>query len=229
MNNQKIFSIAIDGPCGAGKSKVSDDVAKALDIIHLDTGAMYRAVGLYMLKNGVNPEDAETVSKRVEEVKVEVEYAEGQQKTLLMGEDVSAEIRTEQAGQAASDVSKVKRVRERMVEMQREIAQGISLIMDGRDIGTCVLPDATIKIYLTADAKGRAKRRYDELVRKNVPADFDTVYKDLLERDHNDMTRENSPLKQAEDACVVDTTHMTQSEVVDEIIALLEKRLEAQA
>ena len=228
MNNQKIFSIAIDGPCGAGKSKVSDDVAKALDIIHLDTGAMYRAVGLYMLRNGVDPTDAETVSKRVEEVKVDVAYENGLQKTLLMGEDVSSEIRTEQAGAAASDVSKVKRVRERMVEMQQEIAKGISLIMDGRDIGTCVLPDATIKIYLTADAKERAKRRYDELVRKNVEADFETVYRDLLERDHNDMTRENSPLRQAEDAVVLDTTPLTQEEVVDEIIRLLNQRLEAQ-
>ncbi|MBR3928319.1 MAG: (d)CMP kinase [Clostridia bacterium] len=227
MNNEKIFSIAIDGPCGAGKSSVADDAAKRLNILHLDTGAMYRAVGLYMLENEIDIHNPDEVKAHMDEVKIDVAFENGIQKTYLCGRDVSSLIRTQEAGDAASAVSKGAYVREKMVLKQREIAKGMSILMDGRDAGTCILPDATLKIYLTADVHERARRRYDERVQKGEACVFDDVLKECIERDHNDMNREVSPLIQAEDAVVVDSTHMTQAEVVDRIIALLKERLEA--
>ena len=227
MNKDKIFSIAIDGPCGAGKSSVSDDVARKLDIMHLDTGAMYRAVGLYMMRNGVDIHDLQAVEARMDEVAIDVTYVNGSQKTWLMGEDVSKLIRTQEAGDAASAVSKGAYVRQKMVELQQALSKGVSLLVDGRDAGTCILPEATLKIFLTADVRERAKRRYDERVRKGESCDYDEVLKECIERDKNDMTRKVSPLIQAEDAVVVDSTSMTQEEVVDKIIALLEERLGA--
>ena len=227
MNKDKIFSIAIDGPCGAGKSSVSDDVARKLDIMHLDTGAMYRAVGLYMMRNGVDIHDLQAVEARMDEVAIDVTYENGSQKTWLMGEDVSKLIRTQEAGDAASAVSKGAYVRQKMVELQQALSKGVSLLVDGRDAGTCILPEATLKIFLTADVRERAKRRYDERVRKGESCDYDEVLKECIERDKNDMTRKVSPLIQAEDAVVVDSTSMTQEEVVDKIIALLEERLGA--
>lgn len=227
MNNEKVFSIAIDGPCGAGKSSVSDDVAEMLDIMHLDSGAMYRAVGLYMLRNGVDVKDIAAVEARMDEVEVDVKYENGDQKTYLMGEDVSCLIRTQEVGDAASAVSKGAYVRRKMVERQQALSKGVSLLVDGRDAGTCILPEATLKIFLTADVRERAQRRYDERIRKGEACDYDEVLKECIERDHNDMTRAVSPLIQAEDAVVVDSTNMTQAEVVDEIIRLLKERLEA--
>ncbi len=227
MNNEKVFSIAIDGPCGAGKSSVSDDVAKKLDIMHLDSGAMYRAVGLYMLRNGVDVKDISAVEARMDEVQVDVVYENGDQKTFLMGEDVSSVIRTQEVGDAASAVSKGAYVRKKMVERQQALSKGVSLLVDGRDAGTCILPEATLKIFLTADVRERAQRRYDERIRKGEACDYEEVLKECIERDHNDMTRKVSPLIQAEDAVVVDSTRMTQAEVVDRIIALLKERLEA--
>ena len=227
MNNEKVFSIAIDGPCGAGKSSVSDDVAEKLDIMHLDSGAMYRAVGLYMLRNGVDVKDIAAVEARMDEVEVDVKYENGDQKTYLMGEDVSSLIRTQEVGDAASAVSKGAYVRRKMVERQQALSKGVSLLVDGRDAGTCILPEATLKIFLTADVRERAQRRYDERIRKGEACDYDEVLKECIERDHNDMTRAVSPLIQAEDAVVVDSTHMTQAEVVDRIVALLKERLEA--
>lgn len=227
MNNEKVFSIAIDGPCGAGKSSVSDDVAKKLDIMHLDSGAMYRAVGLYMLRNNVDVKDLSAVEARMDEVEIDVKYENGDQKTYLMGEDVSKLIRTQEAGDAASAVSKGAYVRKKMVERQQALSKGVSLLVDGRDAGTCILPDATLKIFLTADVRERARRRYDERVGKGELCDYEEVLKECIERDHNDMTRAVSPLIQAEDAVVVDSTNMTQAEVVDEIIRLLKERLGA--
>ncbi len=227
MNNEKVFSIAIDGPCGAGKSSVSDDVAEKLDIMHLDSGAMYRAVGLYMLRNGVDVKDIAAVEACMDEVEVDVKYENGDQKTYLMGEDVSSLIRTQEVGDAASAVSKGAYVRRKMVERQQALSKGVSLLVDGRDAGTCILPEATLKIFLTADVRERAQRRYDERIRKGEACDYDEVLKECIERDHNDMTRAVSPLIQAEDAVVVDSTHMTQAEVVDRIVALLKERLEA--
>ena len=227
MNNEKVFSIAIDGPCGAGKSSVSDDVAKKLDIMHLDSGAMYRAVGLYMLRNSVDVKDISAVEARMDEVQVDVVYENGDQKTFLMGEDVSSVIRTQEVGDAASAVSKGAYVRKKMVERQQALSKGVSLLVDGRDAGTCILPEATLKIFLTADVRERAQRRYDERIRKGEACDYEEVLKECIERDHNDMTRKVSPLIQAEDAVVVDSTRMTQAEVVDRIIALLKERLEA--
>ncbi len=227
MNNEKVFSIAIDGPCGAGKSSVANDVAKRLDIMHLDSGAMYRAVGLYMLRNEVDVNDLSTVEAHMDEADVDVKYENGRQKTYLCGEDVSDLIRSQEAGDAASAVSKGAYVRKKMVERQQAIAKGVSLLVDGRDAGTCILPDATLKIFLTADVRERAKRRYDERVKKGEACNFDDVLKECIERDKNDMTRAVSPLIQAEDAVVVDSTNMTQAEVVDRIIALLKERLGA--
>lgn len=227
MNSEKVFSIAIDGPCGAGKSSVSDDVAEKLGIMHLDSGAMYRAVGLYMLRNGVDVKDIAAVEACMDEVEVDVKYENGDQKTYLMGEDVSSLIRTQEVGDAASAVSKGAYVRRKMVERQQALSKGVSLLVDGRDAGTCILPEATLKIFLTADVRERAQRRYDERIRKGEACDYDEVLKECIERDHNDMTRAVSPLIQAEDAVVVDSTHMTQAEVVDRIVALLKERLEA--
>lgn len=229
MNKNMIYSIAIDGPCGAGKSSVSDDVAKKLGILHLDTGAMYRAVGLYMLENGIDIQNAEDVKAHLDEVQVDVAFENGLQKTYLCGKDVSSLIRTQEAGDAASAVSKGAYVREKMVLKQREIAKGMCILMDGRDAGTCILPDATLKIYLTADVKERARRRYEERIQKGEACVYDDVLKECIERDHNDMNRKVSPLIQAEDAVVVDSTDMTQEEVVEKIISLLNERLEALA
>ncbi len=227
MNNEKVFSIAIDGPCGAGKSSVADDVAAKLNIMHLDSGAMYRAVGLYMLRNGVNVKDMSAVEARMDEVQIDVQYENGDQKTYLLGEDVSKLIRSKEIGDAASDVTKIAYVRKKMVERQQALSKGVSLLVDGRDAGTCILPEATLKIFLTADVRERARRRYEERVNKGEACDFDVVLKECIERDKNDMTREVSPLIQAEDAIVVDSTNMTQTQVVDTIIALLKERLEA--
>ena len=229
MNKNKIFSIAIDGPCGAGKSSVADDVARRLGILHLDTGAMYRAVGLYMLENEIDIFNADEVRAHMDEVKIDIAFEDGVQKTYLCGRDVSSLIRSQEAGDAASAVSKGAYVREKMVLKQREIAAGMCILMDGRDAGTCILPDATLKIYLTADVKERARRRYDERVRKGEACVYDDVLKECIERDYNDMNRKVSPLIQAEDAVVVDSTSMTQEEVAQRIVALLEERLEALA
>ena len=225
----KVFSVAIDGPCGAGKSTVSDKVAERLHCVHLDTGAMYRAVGLYMLRNGVPLDDAQAIAARVGEANIGIRYENGVQRTLLNGEDVTGELRKQEASAASSAVAKVLKVRERMVETQREIAQGISLLMDGRDIGTCVLTDATLKVYLTASAEERARRRYEQSKDANdgvAPQTLDEVLADILARDKNDTTREFSPLRKADDAVVVDSTNMTQDEVVDEIVRLLKSRTE---
>jgi cytidylate kinase len=214
------FNIALDGPAGAGKSSVAKEVSQRLGMDCLDTGAMYRAMGLYMLNNGIDPEDGEQVAAACDGVEIDVEYVDGEQRTLLMGEDVSQTIREERCSAASSAVSKVPRVRERLVALQRKIAGRRRMLMDGRDIGTTVLPDAQVKIYLTAAAEERARRRVKQLEKDNVAADYDTVLKNIIARDEQDMNRAVSPLRKADDAIEIDSTHMTMDEVIDRIVAI---------
>ena len=218
------ISIAIDGPCGAGKSTVALAVAERLGGHYLDTGAMYRAVGLYMLSLGIAPDDAEKVPEALKNCLVDVTYdEENRQHTLLNGKDVSGEIRTPEVSMAASAVGTVKEVRVMLVSRQRELAARLFLVCDGRDIGTCVIPDALLKVYLTAAAEERARRR---LAQMNDPsATFEQVLEDVNKRDYNDMHRAESPLTQAEDAVVVDTTHMDFDQVVDTLVKLYLDRL----
>ena len=217
------ISIAIDGPCGAGKSSVALAVAERLGGHYLDTGAMYRAVGLYMLSLGIEPSDAEKVPEALKNCLVDVSYdEENRQHTLLNGKDVSGEIRTPEVSMAASAVGTVKAVRVALVARQRELARRMFLVCDGRDIGTCVIPDALLKIYLTAAAEERTRRRLAQMNDPDVT--FEQVLSDVNKRDYNDMHRAESPLTQAEDAVVVDTTHMDFDQVVDEVTRLYRER-----
>ena len=225
--NEYPITIAIDGPVGAGKSCIAALVAERLGILHLDTGAMYRAVGLYMLRNGVNPHDAINVAKRAPLAHVDVRYEDGEQRVLLGGEDVSEAIRSNEVSMAASAVSAVAVVRHLMVSRQQEIARARSLVMDGRDIGTCVLPEATLKVYLTANPEERARRRCQQLAQKGVTVPLAQVLSELQARDHADMTRAVSPLRQADDAVLLDSTSLTVEQVVDRILALLDEKTRA--
>lgn len=214
------FNVAIDGPAGAGKSTIAKAVAKELNLIYVDTGAMYRAVALYMLREGVNLTDREAVAGKCPEAKVTIRYQDGIQVVFLNGENVNAYLRTEEVGEAASVISPIPQVRKNMVALQKSLAAESDCIMDGRDIGTCVLPDAQLKIYLTASSDVRARRRYDELAVKGEPCDFQKIKADIEDRDYRDMHREESPLRQAEDAVTVDTSDMTVQEVQAAIIEL---------
>ncbi len=214
--NSKPFSIAIDGPAGAGKSSVARAVAAELNAMYLDTGAMYRAFGLYMLRKGtVNDRDA--IIAAVGDVDITVEFIDGAQHIFLGDEDISDAIREPEVSMAASTVSAVPEVRERMVALQRKIAEGHSVIMDGRDIGTKVLPNATLKIYLTASAEERARRRCLELKQKGMPEPYEKVLREMKERDYQDIHRAASPLRPADDAVTVDTTNNSLEEIVAEI------------
>ena len=221
----KHFTIAIDGPAGAGKSTVAKTVAARLGAIYLDTGAMYRSVGLYMLRNGVDPKDSETVSARAHEAKVDIRYVDGSQHVYLCGEDVSKAIRENEISAAASGVSAVPRVREILVARQQEIAKEQPVVMDGRDIGTKVLPDATLKIFLTASAEERARRRFEELKDKGKPVPYEQLLAEINQRDWDDSHRAASPLCQAEDAILLDSSDMTQDEVSEKILALAAERI----
>lgn len=213
---QKIFSVAIDGPAGAGKSTVAKAVAKALNAAYLDTGAMYRTMGLYMAEHGHRRPEAIAEAARTPDLRVE--FRDGVQRMFLDGEDVTERIRTPEAAATASKVSAVGAVRERLVDLQREIARGQSVVMDGRDIGTVVLPDATVKIYLTASCEVRAKRRFDELTQAGKEIAYEQVLDDIVQRDYNDAHRAVSPMRQADDAVRVDTSEMTRDEVVADIV-----------
>ncbi len=219
------YSIAIDGPAGAGKSSVAKAVSHALGYLYLDTGAMYRAMALYMIRAGVPLTDAAAVARASATANVGVRYANGRQITTLADEDVSEAIRAEECSRAASLVSQVPEVRARMVAIQREIAQNQNLVMDGRDIGTKVLPDATVKIFLTASAQVRAKRRFDELREKGLQPALETVLADIVERDRQDTTRTASPLVRADDAIEVDTSEMSLAGVIDRIIEIVREAL----
>lgn len=218
------FNIAVDGPAGAGKSTIAKLVAKELGFVYVDTGAMYRAMALYFLRKGVDPKAAEEIERSCPEVDVTIRYQDGVQQVLLNGEDVSGLIRTEEVGNMASAVSGYMPVREKLVELQKQLAAKENVIMDGRDIGTCVLSDAPAKIYLTASVEVRAARRYKELLEKGMKADLKEIEKDIEDRDYRDMHREHSPLKQAEDAVLLDTSSMTLAQVVEEILKIVREK-----
>ncbi len=215
------FNIAIDGPAGAGKSTIAKKIAKKLGYIYVDTGAMYRAMALYLLREKIDPSETEKIDAKCEEADISIGYENGEQIVYLNGENVNGLIRTEEVGNMASVSSPNPNVRKKLVELQQKLAASKDVVMDGRDIGTCVLPHAQVKVYLTADSRVRAGRRYKELTEKGVACDIDTIEKDIIERDHQDMTRELSPLMQAEGATLVDSSYMTVDEVVDAVIALM--------
>ncbi len=223
---QKLISIAIDGPVSAGKSTLSDAVAKKLNILHLDTGAMYRAVGLCALKKGISPEDEQAVVDMCLQgnAQVDVRYNNQKQQTMLNGQDVSQDIRTEEVGLAASTVSRYPKVRSYLVERQQAIASETSILMDGRDIGTVVLPHAPVKIFLTASPEARAKRRFEQLQRQGKTPDFDKVLKDLKARDEQDMNRAADPLRQAQDAVLLDTSDLDFCDSVQAILDVVEAK-----
>ncbi|MBR4168117.1 MAG: (d)CMP kinase [Lachnospiraceae bacterium] len=212
--------IAIDGPAGAGKSTIAKAVAKKKGLIYVDTGAMYRAFGLYLLRQQVDVNDQDAVIAACERADVSIAFENNEQVVLLNGENVNGQIRTEEVGNMASACSTIPRVREIMVERQQQIAREKDVIMDGRDIGTVVLPDAKTKIYLTASSKVRAKRRYDELKEKGVDCDLKKIEADIIERDERDMNRAASPLRQADDAILVDTSDLSIDEVIAKILEL---------
>lgn len=218
------FSIAIDGPAGAGKSTIARKAAKNLSFIYVDTGAMYRAMGLYFLRQGISPEDNEKIEEACEQIQVSITYENGEQQVLLNGENVSKEIRREEVGNMASKTSANSKVREKLVALQRELAEKENVVMDGRDIGTQVLPHATVKIYLTASSRERAKRRYLELKEKGMETDLDEIEADIKERDHRDMTREISPLCQAEDAVLIDASFMNIEQVTQAVLQAFEEK-----
>lgn len=218
--NSMSFNIAIDGPAGAGKSTIARKIAKRLGYIYVDTGAMYRAMALYLIREHIDPSEPEKIDARCEEADITIGYENGEQIVYLNGENVNGLIRTEEVGNMASASSPNPNVRKKMVELQQKLAASRDVVMDGRDIGTCVLPDAQVKVYLTADSRVRAERRYKELAVKGVSCDLDTIEKDIIERDHQDMTREISPLMQAEDAVLIDSSDMTIDQVVEAVIGL---------
>jgi cytidylate kinase len=216
--------IAIDGPAGAGKSTIAKIAASRLGYVYIDTGAMYRAMGLFFDRNGKWPEKSEDIRALSDKADISISNVDGVQKIYLNNEDVSEAIRTEKAGMSASRVSALPEVREKLVELQQKLAKSADVVMDGRDIGTVVLPDATLKIFLTADVHVRAKRRLRQLEEKGVKEDILKIEEDLKSRDHNDSTREASPLRQADDAVLLDTSDMTIEETADAIISLLKER-----
>lgn len=214
------YNIAVDGPAGAGKSTIAREVARRLNIIYVDTGAMYRGMALYMLRQGISPDDEQAVTAHCDEANITLRYEDGMQVVCLNGENVNAYIRTEEVGSATSRISVLAPVRRRITALQHKLAACTDCIMDGRDIGTCVLPDADVKIYLTASSAVRARRRYDELTAKGQSCDLAQIQADMEERDYRDMHREVSPLRQAEDAVLVDSSDMTPEQVVERILKL---------
>lgn len=218
-----MYNIAIDGPAGAGKSTIAKKAAKKLDFIYVDTGAMYRAIALYFIRNGVAADDEKTISEKCSDINVSIDYVDGVQQVILNGENVNDYIRTEQVSMMTSSVSKYPAVREKLLNLQRQLATEKNVIMDGRDIGTCVLPDAKTKIFLTASAGERARRRYKEQVERGIECDIKQIEKDIIARDEQDMNREIAPLKQAEDAVLIDSSDMSIEQVVDAIIDVFEE------
>ena len=214
------YQIAIDGPAGAGKSTIAKRVAKAKGFIYVDTGAMYRAMAYYLLKQGVDGTDEKTVGRVCRGADITIKYEKGEQVVCLNGENVNDFIRTEEVGNMASLSSANGEVRKRLTQLQKELAKTNDVVMDGRDIGTCVLPEADVKVYLTAGSKVRAQRRYKELAAKGISCDMKQIEEDIILRDRQDMTREIAPLRQAEDAVLLDASHLTIEQVTDRILAL---------
>lgn len=214
------YNVAIDGPAGAGKSTIAKLVAKEKGYIYVDTGAMYRGLAIHFLEQGISAEDTERIIQACDHADVTIKYEHGVQQIYLNDKNVTSRLREEAVGNMASKSSAIPEVRAKLLDLQQSLAKTQDVIMDGRDIGTCVLPNADVKVYLTASVETRAKRRYDELKEKGQPCNFDEIAKDIEERDHRDMTRETAPLKQAEDAILVDSSNMSIDEVVAAIIAL---------
>lgn len=220
-----MINVAIDGPAGAGKSTIARTAAKNLGYIYVDTGALYRAVGVYSLRHGFDTKNADTVAATLPDIQVELKFLGDIQHVFLNGEDVSEEIRTPDASMAASDVSAVPAVRQFLFDLQRDIAKQNNCIMDGRDIGTVVLPDAQVKIFLTASPEARAQRRYKELQEKGATDTYEAVLADLKQRDYNDSHRATAPLKPAEDSVLVDTTALTLQESVQKVISVIQNKM----
>ena len=224
MNNKR-FAVAVDGPSGAGKSTLAKAVAAKLDILYVDTGAIYRTIGCYVKEKGVDPRDNEAVIALLPQIHVEMRYAEdGLQHMFLNGRDVTSEIRQNEISRYASDVSAIPEVRTHLLEMQRQLARTSNVIMDGRDIGTVVLPDATVKVFLTAAAEERARRRCLELEQRGTPEPFEKVLKEIQERDWNDSHRAVAPLKQAEDAVLLDTTKLNFEQSEEALLKIIEEK-----
>lgn len=219
------MNVAIDGPAGAGKSTIAKIVAKEMGYVYVDTGAIYRTLALACIRNGLNAEDEQNISRICRNVKVELKYIDGEQVMLLDNENVNSLIRTEEVSRMTSSISVYKDVREQLIDLQREIAKKENVIMDGRDIGTFVLPNAEVKIYLTASAATRAKRRYDEQQAKGIECTLKEIEDDIKKRDYRDMHREIAPLKKAGDAVEIDTSEMTVNQVAEAIEDIIKERL----
>lgn len=217
------FNVAIDGPAGAGKSTIAKIVAKEKSFIYVDTGAMYRAMAIHFINKGISADDSEKISEAVKDADVTIEYVDGAQQVLLNGENVTPFLRTEEVGNMASASSVNGDVRKKLVELQQKLAETANVVMDGRDIGTCVLPNAQVKVYLTASVDVRAERRYKELIEKGMEADLEKIKKDIEERDYRDMNRDISPLRQAEDAILVDSSNLNIEESAAAILALIDQ------
>lgn len=220
-----MISVAIDGPSGAGKSSLAKRLAKELGFIYVDTGAMYRAIGLYALQQGVDPASEQQVAQLLPQITIELRYENGAQRVILCGEDVSELIRQENVGMATSAVAAHPTVRSFLLELQRDMARKQNILMDGRDIGTVILPNATVKIFLTASAQARAERRLKELQQKGMETDFQTVLSDIEQRDYQDMNREIAPLKQAQDAVLVDTSNLDFEQSFETLRNLITSRI----
>ncbi len=220
-----MFNIAIDGPAGAGKSSIAKAVSKELGIIYVDTGALYRAVGLNALRKNIDTKDVTLVTESLKDVSVDLRFVDGEQRVFLGEEDVSVDIRLPEASMAASNVSAIPSVRQFLFDLQRKIANENNCLMDGRDIGTVVLPNAQLKVFLTASPEARAKRRYDELIAKGQDVEYKDVLDDLNKRDYQDTHREIAPLKPADDSVIVDTTEMSFNEVKEKLISLAKERM----
>ena len=214
------YNIAIDGPAGAGKSTIAKRVSGELSFIYVDTGAMYRSIALYLLRKDISATDVEAVKAALEDIEIAIQYVNGEQHVLLNGEDVSGQIRTEEVGNMASKSSALPCVRAKLLELQKKLAREHDVVMDGRDIGTNILPDAQLKIYLTASVDTRASRRYKELIEKGTDCDLEAIKKDIEQRDYQDMHRETAPLMQAKDAVYLDSSDMTIDQVVEKIKSL---------
>lgn len=221
------FIVAIDGPAGSGKGTITNLVGKRMNLINIDTGAMYRCISLYMLRNKISKEDKEAIQKMLEEIKIDMKKIDGVDKFYLNGEDVSGLIREKEVNEIVSQVSHIIEVREAMVKLQRKMGEDLDIIMEGRDIGTNVFPNADVKIYLDATAEERANRRLKQNMEKGIESNYEEILENIKFRDHNDKTSDVAPLRQAEDAIYVDSTHLTIEEVVDKISKIIEEKKEA--
>lgn len=219
------INVAIDGPAGAGKSTIAKKVASKMNYIYVDTGAMYRSLALYFIRQGIDKDDEEAISRAVRDCDVTIDYIDDKQQVLLNGENVTGLIRSEEVGNMASASSVYKDVRAKLLDLQRKLASTNNVIMDGRDIGTCVLPNALVKVFLTASVDTRAKRRYKELIDKGETPDIHKIKKDIEERDYRDSHRENAPLKQADDATLIDSSDMSIEEVTNTIIDIIKSKI----